>query len=420
MKIRLTENVLHYQPVFKIPALRVYLTNQFLTGILFWLFFCVNTLFFIRNARLDALQLVLVGTALEAGIFLFEIPTGMVADLYSRRFSVVIGTAVIGLGTLLTGMVANFYLILAGQVLWGIGFTFTSGALDAWISDEAGANNAPTAYLRGSQFYNLGAVAGIGLCTVISFAGLNIPILASGFGMLLFAVILALTMPEENYKPAPVEDRHTWDHFFATFRKTFDLTRSRKVLLIILAVGLVFGLYSEGFDRLWIASLLERFTLPEISWLPVTGWVGLVYAASMLTGAVAARITEKRLDLTRTDHFETGLLAATLLIALALAGFTLTPWRLLACVLYCVIAGLRTVTNSLYTAWANTQAEPDVRATVLSTISQADAIGQLLGGPVSGMVAKGAGLQAGLLLSSILLIPNMLLLSVRLIQRKKL
>jgi DHA3 family tetracycline resistance protein-like MFS transporter len=418
MKIRLPENLLHYQPVFKTPALRVYLANQFLTGILFWLFFCVNTLFFIRNARLDALQLVLVGTALEAGIFLFEIPTGVVADLYSRRFSVVTGTAVIGLGTLLTGLVPNFILILAGQVLWGIGFTFTSGALDAWISDEIGADNAPTAYLRGSQAYNLGAVAGIGLCSLISFAGLNVPILVSGFGMLLFAVFLALTMPEENYKPAQMEERRTWGHFIGTFRQTFDLTHSRKVLLIILAVGLVFGLYSEGFDRLWIASLLERFTLPEISWLPVTGWVGLIYAASMLTGAAAARITEKRLDLARTDHFETGLFAATLCIALALTGFTLSPWWLAACILYCVIAGLRTVTNSLYTALANSQAEPEVRATVLSTTSQADAIGQLLGGPVSGMVARGAGLQAGLLLSSILLIPNMLLLSSRLMRRK--
>jgi MFS family permease len=115
-----------------------------------------------------------VGTgrpALEAGIFLFEIPTGMVADLYSRRLSVIIGTAVIGLGTLLTGLTPNFFLILTGQIIWGVGFTFTSGALDAWISDEIGMDNATTAYLRGSQSFNLGAVVGISLCAVISLAG---------------------------------------------------------------------------------------------------------------------------------------------------------------------------------------------------------------------------------------------------------
>jgi len=417
MKIRLIGNLLHYQPVFKTPALRVYITNRFFTGILFWLFFCVNTVFFIRNAHLDALQLVLVGSALEAGIFLFEIPTGMVADLYSRRLSVIIGTAVIGLGTLLTGLTPNFFLILTGQIIWGVGFTFTSGALDAWISDEIGMDNATTAYLRGSQSFNLGAVVGISLCAVISLAGLNIPILVSGFGMLCFAIILTLIMSEDNYKPTPSEDRQTWAHFFGTFQHTFYLTRSKKILLTILAVGLVFGLYSEGFDRLWIASLLERFILPEISWLPVTGWVGLVYAASLLTGALAAKITEKRLDLTRTDYFETGLLMASLFIALAITGFTLSPWWLLTCALYCIIAGLRTVASTMYTAWANSQAEPEVRATVLSTTSQADAIGQLLGGPVSGIVARSLGLQTGLLLSSILLVPNILMLINRLVRR---
>jgi len=419
MKIRIPENFIQYQPVFKIPALRVYLLNQFLTGILFWMFFCVNTLFFIQNAHLDALQLVLVGTALEAGIFLFEIPTGIVADLYSRRFSVIIGTAVIGLGTLLTGIVPNFFLILTGQVLWGIGFTFTSGALDAWISDEIGSELATAVYLRGGQFYNLGAVTGIGLCTVFSRFGLNFPILISGFGMLLFAASLILTMPEDKFTPAAVEDRHSWNQFLSTFRQTFDLTHTRKVLLIILAVGLVFGLYSEGFDRLWIASLLERFTLPQFEWLPVTGWVGLIYALSMLTGAIAARITEHQLTMNRKDHFETGLLFASLFIALAITGFTLSPWWLLACILYCLIAGFRTVASALYTGWANSQAEPEIRATVLSTTSQADAIGQLLGGPVSGMVAQSAGLQTGLLISSLLLIPNILLLGSRMIRKKK-
>jgi DHA3 family tetracycline resistance protein-like MFS transporter len=310
-------------------------------------------------------------------------------------------------------------LILTGQVLWGIGFTFTSGALDAWISDEIGSELATAVYLRGGQFYNLGAVTGIGLCTVFSRFGLNFPILISGFGMLLFAASLILTMPEDKFTPAAVEDRHSWNQFLSTFRQTFDLTHTRKVLLIILAVGLVFGLYSEGFDRLWIASLLERFTLPQFEWLPVTGWVGLIYALSMLTGAIAARITEHQLTMNRKDHFETGLLFASLFIALAITGFTLSPWWLLACILYCLIAGFRTVASALYTGWANSQAEPEIRATVLSTTSQADAIGQLLGGPVSGMVAQSAGLQTGLLISSLLLIPNILLLGSRMIRKKK-
>ena len=47
---------------------------------------------------LSPLQMVLVGTILEISAFVFEIPTGIVADLYSRRVSVIIGFALVGIG----------------------------------------------------------------------------------------------------------------------------------------------------------------------------------------------------------------------------------------------------------------------------------------------------------------------------------
>jgi len=65
--------------------------------------------------------MVLVGTTLEITILLFEIPTGIIADLYSRRLSVVIGYGLIGFGILLSGAVPVFAVILAGQVIWGLG-----------------------------------------------------------------------------------------------------------------------------------------------------------------------------------------------------------------------------------------------------------------------------------------------------------
>ena len=51
-----------------------------------------------RWCKLDAFQLVLVGTVQETSCFLFEMPTGVVADLYSRRRSVLIGMFLYGLG----------------------------------------------------------------------------------------------------------------------------------------------------------------------------------------------------------------------------------------------------------------------------------------------------------------------------------
>ena len=61
----------------------------------------------------------------------FEIPTGVVADSYSRRLSILIGVGLTGAALVLIGLTESFALLLVGQVVWGLGTTFTSGATTA-------------------------------------------------------------------------------------------------------------------------------------------------------------------------------------------------------------------------------------------------------------------------------------------------
>ncbi len=116
----------------------------------------------VETVGLNALQLVLVGTVLEATVFVFELPTGVVADVYSRRLSVVIGLALTGAGFLLAGSIPLFGALLAAQVVGGLGVTFGSGARTAWLADEIGAQRLPRALLRGSQAGLVGGLAGAG------------------------------------------------------------------------------------------------------------------------------------------------------------------------------------------------------------------------------------------------------------------
>ena len=118
--------------------LLVYLALEGGASLLFAMIFNVNMIYQVTVAQLNPLQLVLVGTTLETTVFLFEIPTGIVADLYSRRISVIIGYFLIGAGFILEGSLPIFGTILLAQLLWGLGYTFTSGATQAWISDEIG------------------------------------------------------------------------------------------------------------------------------------------------------------------------------------------------------------------------------------------------------------------------------------------
>ena len=90
--------------------------------------FTITPLYRIESAGLNPLELVLVGTFMEAAVFVFEIPTGIVADVYSRRLSVIIGNIGMGVGFVMEGAYPHVGTIMAAQILWGITYTFTSGA----------------------------------------------------------------------------------------------------------------------------------------------------------------------------------------------------------------------------------------------------------------------------------------------------
>ena len=139
-----------------LDAPRVYLIHRFAFTFAFMLAASLNLVWQVQ-AGLTPLQLVLVGTVLETTAFLCEIPTGVVADVYSRRLSVIIGVVLYGLGWTLEGAIGAFWAFLLAQVLWGSGATFISGAHDAWIADEVGEAAVGRLYVRGAQMSQFGA-----------------------------------------------------------------------------------------------------------------------------------------------------------------------------------------------------------------------------------------------------------------------
>src|SRR5919199_5344107 len=130
----------------RLSAYRAYLILQGGTALAFSLIVTVDLVWQAQAANLNPLELALVGTVLEATALLGEVPTGVVADIYSRRLSIVIGVLMMGVGFLVEGLFPRFGAILLAQVIWGLGATFLSGATEAWISDEVGQEHAGRAY----------------------------------------------------------------------------------------------------------------------------------------------------------------------------------------------------------------------------------------------------------------------------------
>lgn len=401
-------------------AYRVYLAMETAAAVFFALVFTVNMVYQVEVIGLGPLQLVLVGTTLEAVVFLFEIPTGIVADLYSRRLSIIIGMFLIGAGFVLEGTVPRFAAVLLGQVLWGLGYTFTSGATEAWIADEIGEGRAGGAYLRAAQAGQIGALAGTFAAAALGSLRINLPIVLAGGLFAGLGLTLALVMPERGFRaasrseakghlPAAPEERSTWQGMARTLREGVGMVRLRPALLTILVIGAIFGMSSEGFDRLWTPHLLHDITLPNYGGLSPALWFGIILGVGRLLSLGAAEIARRRVVTTSHRSVAGALFGVQAGLVVSLAVFALTRSFPLALAMLWVIDPLRDVKAPLYTAWVNQRLEPRVRATVNSMAGQADALGQILGGPALGLLAERVSVGAAILVAALLLAPGLAL-----------
>jgi len=86
-----------------------------------WGFWLVLMVFWIVELDLGPLELVLLGIALEVTVLLAETPTGVVADLHSRKRSVILAQVLMGIAYFWSVSSLTFWLILPAQMLLGVG-----------------------------------------------------------------------------------------------------------------------------------------------------------------------------------------------------------------------------------------------------------------------------------------------------------
>ncbi|MBL8103058.1 MAG: MFS transporter [Anaerolineales bacterium] len=398
-------------PNLKVDATKVYLFTEFSASAFFSMMFVTMSLYEATVAGLTPLQLVLVGTTLEISAFVFEIPTGVVADVFSRRLSIIIGYLLMGIGFLVEGFFPAFLPILLAQVIWGLGYTFTSGATQAWISDEVGEEKANQLFLRATRVGLVASLFGMGFSMLIGANDVALPIQLGATGVLLIGFVLIFIMPETGFTPTPKEDRNNWQHMWYTFNEGVKAVRARPRLINILGVGFFYGLYSEGFDRLWVKHLLDNFEIPVFFGNNQLAFFAVLQLAGAVLTIFAVRYVEKRVDSSDSLAIGRVMLIVTGLIITAMIGFALSPLLFLTLGLYLTIDILRSVRDPLASAWVNQKLDSETRATIHSMTGQVDAVGQMAGGPSVGLVARSLSVAAAITSSALLLAPAMFLVN---------
>ena len=380
----------------------MFLSSRFVWGLLFTMMSTVFMIYQVEIAGLNPLQLVLVGTALEVGAFLFEVPTGVVADRYSRKLSVVLGFAITGISFILGALFPVFEVLVISAFILGLGWTFISGAHEAWLADEVGEMEAGKLYLRGQRLVSYGAFLGIFTAMLLGSVAIHYPYLLAGVLFLAWAGFAYIGMVETR-PPSGSLDEATGA--LQILKNGIGTIRRSPTLLLLILVGIVIGAYSEGYDRLSTAHLLRNFSFPAPFGVEPVVVFGCMAAIANLLGILFINLVESKVDTENASRVAQALAMVTAGIALATLGFALSGHVWLSILLFILLHPFRAITDPLTTAWINQHVGSQSRATVLSMHSQADAVGQMAGGPGVGLIGRELGIRTAIATASLLITP---------------
>lgn len=357
----------------------------------------VTSLYLVVEAGLSPLQLVFLGTAQGLTVIVFEIPTGVIADNYSRKWSIVIAHLLMGIGMIATGFVTSFPALVLTQMVWGLAWTFSSGADVAWLNDELNRpDKIGPLLVKAARWSQAGAALGIILFGMLAWwTSLSTAIVFAGASMLFLGTYVVLRFNEHHFSRP---ESSGFSALSSTLKKGIEIARYDQSIMIVLIVTFLTNGADEVFSRLLPKGLIDMGfpqILVPILWLTALGLVTLSAAAASL------RIIENRL--LDEPSLRILYLAACLLGGIGILLFALAPNYWVAIAGAIVVQGIAwNVVRVLGVVWINGRSQSRERATMQSFLSQAENLGEVLLGFTLGVVAERAGIPIALIGASII------------------
>ena len=365
---------------------RTYLVLTLLTTLAASFIWGINTLFLL-DAGLSNTEAFAANAFFTLGQVIFEVPTGVVADTRGRRFSFMLGAGTLLVSTLLYLVMWNLHAPLWGwaiaSILLGLGFTFFSGATEAWLVDALSATGFTgslesvfgRAQVVGGGAMLIGSVSG-GVIAQVTDLGVPYIVRAAMLGVTL--VVAWWFMHDLGFKPERGANP------IAAVRTVIGGAvdgglRNRPVRWLMLAAPFTVGV---GFYAFYAFQpyLLELFGDPNA--YGIAGLAAAIVAgAQILGGLTVARI--RRLFKRRTDALILG--GVLTVVLMALIGLTTSFVVALALMtVWCLIFAM---TTPLRQAFINGLIPSQQRATVLSFDALIGSAGGVVAQPALGRTA---------------------------------
>jgi len=345
----------------------------------------INTLFLL-DAGLNNFEAFAANAFFTLGMVIFEVPTGVIADTWGRRASYLLGTITLALTTLAYYVMwqihAPFALWAIVSVLLGLGFTFFSGAVEAWLVDALHfakyKGQLESVFGKGQMVGGIamltGSVAG-GVIAQATDLGIPYVLRAAVLGLLFIGAFVVMKdlgfTPEKGKRPGKAMKE------ILSASLTYGL-KNPPVRWVMLAAPFT---ASVGFYVFYALQpyLLELYG--DTGAYSIAGLAAAIIAGAQIAGGLlAGRI--RQLFKRRTS----ALIAATLVTFVVLLGLGLTSSFAVAIALMCVWGLLFAAVNPIRQAYLNGLIPSKQRATVLSFDSLTGNVGGIFVQPALGRV----------------------------------
>jgi MFS family permease len=368
---------------------RVYLVLMLFNTLAASFIWGINTLFLL-DAGLSATAAFAANALFTAGMVLFEVPTGVVADTWGRRASYMLGSLTLAVSTALYWlawqMQAPFWAWAVTSALLGLGFTFFSGATEAWLVDALKftgfKGNLESVFAKGQIVGGVamltGSVAG-GL--IAQWTNLGVPYLLRGLTLVMTFVVAFLYMRDWGFVPK------SGKHPVREMRQVVQASvryglGSRPVRWMMLAAPFTFGVGIYAFYAMQ-PYLLELYGDEQA--YSIAGLAAAIIAGAQIAGGLLAPRIRRLVD-RRTTALIAGLLIEVAL--LALLGVTTAFWVAVGLLVLWGLAGAATLPIRM--AYMNGLIASEQRATVLSFDNLLGSSGGVVIQPALGKVADAA------------------------------
>jgi MFS family permease len=359
----------------------------------------INTLF-LMDAGLDIFQVMLVNAVFTAGMVVFEVPTGVVADTIGRKASFLFCVATLFVTTLLYVMAAHFnwgvYAFMAVSLLIGLGFTFFTGAVEAWLVDALDATgfegSQDIVFARGQMFFAASVLVGTVSGGALGQLDLSLPyVVRAGLLFPTFFIVL-IFMKDLGFKGRALKVATIGQEARKVFVDGVTHGWRNPVIRLCLLVSFVEGLFFIYGWYSWQRYFLDLLAR-ELVW--VAGLVSALMSVSMILGnSLVGRLTRSDgANRSRILTFNVALRSTVIMGAGALGVFASPdsrgPWLFGAVVfLYLVFGVSFGLSGPVRMAFINRQIPSERRATVLSLDSLFNESGGMMGQTGLGYISK--------------------------------